>query len=263
MRAAIGRAIQRVLPAKFWNHLQSIRSRNHQMRWLKQQGFLNIAERFSQSNGSTVLHGPFAGMKYPVDSILSRHSVPLLLGCYESELHEVIDEALHSNYKLVIDVGGAEGYYAVGFALKGRSSVIMFETDPRELKRCQEMARLNQVADRITAHGWCSPAALRNLVAGERCFVLSDCEGYEVELFDDPTVEALGRSDVLVEIHKNAYEPLVERFTKTHAIRTIVATAKSASDYPELACLSQDDAGRAVNEQRSEGQCWLYARAHL
>jgi hypothetical protein len=120
------------------------------------------------------------------------------------------------------------------------------------------MARLNQVSERLTVRNWCSPAALRDLAGGKRCFVLSDCEGYETALFDDGTVEALRRSDVLIEIHGNAYDPLVERFKKTHALQTFVATARSAGDYPELACLD-GDAGRAVTEYRVEGQRWLYA----
>jgi hypothetical protein len=262
MRAAMGRVIRRVLPAKYWNYLQSVRSRNHQMRWLKQQGLLDIARRFSQSNGCTVLHGPFAGMKYPPESILTRHSVPLLLGSYESELHGVIGTALRSRYDLVIDIGSAEGYYAVGFALKGIARVVTFETDARELRLCQEMARLNQVTDRITTRNWCSPSALRDLTAGNRCFVLSDCEGYEMELFDDATVDGLRHSDVLIEIHGGAYEALLERFSKIHALRTLVTSARLASDYPELACLA-GDAERAVREYRPAGQRWLYASSRL
>lgn len=73
----------------------------------------------------------------------------------------------------------AEGYHAVGFALKGKSPVVTFDANPRELKLCNGMARLNQVEDRLTTRHWCSPAALRALTAGARRFIPSDCEGYE------------------------------------------------------------------------------------
>ena len=197
-------------------------------------------------------------MKYPEESILSRHSVPMLLGSYESELHEIINAALQRKYQLVIDVGSAEGYYAVGFALKGISPVLAFDADPRELALCKEMARINAVADRLTARNWCSPEALRSSVAGGRCFVLSDCEGYETKLFDDATVEALIRSDVLIEVHGNAYEPLLTRFSRTHTVQTVVTSPRSADDYPELASLA-GDALLGVVEHREPGQCWLYA----
>src|ERR1022692_2690499 len=98
-----------LLPARSWTYLHSIRSRNHQLRWLKENKVLDLARAFSRSYGSTVLNGPFAGMQYPEESILSRHSVPMLLGSYERELQEIISAALRCEYQLVIDVGSAEG----------------------------------------------------------------------------------------------------------------------------------------------------------
>ena len=94
IRAAVGRAVKLVLPDRYWTYLQSVRSRNRQLRWLKAYGVLGLAERFSHANGLIVLHGPFAGMKYPSDSILSRHSVPKLLGSYEQELHGIVNVSL-------------------------------------------------------------------------------------------------------------------------------------------------------------------------
>ncbi len=260
MRTAIARIAKGVLSQRQWIQLQSMRSRNRQMRWLKENGILALAKRFSYSNGSAVLHGPFAGMKYPAASILNRNSVPRLLGSYESELHQVIQAALGSKYDCVIDIGTAEGYYAVGFALKGQSPVVTFEMDPRELALCKEMARINNVKDRLTARDLCNPDALRELTMGKRCFVLSDCEGYEAELFDEPTVEALRRSEVLIEIHMDAYEPLLERFSKTHAVEPFVASPRLGSEYSELSCLGLD-ADLAVCEHRPVGQRWLFAKS--
>ena len=260
MKAILARTIKSVLPARHWTYLQSVRSRNHQVRLLTKWGVLDIARRFSDSNGSTVLHGPFAGMKYPRQSIVSRHSVPRLLGSYERELHQIFEGALVRNYHLVIDVGSADGYYAVGFALKGNSPVAAFETDRRELNLCKQMARLNHVEQKLKTYSWCSPEKLRALTAGERCFVLSDCEGYEIELFDAATVDSLRMSDVLIEIHGDAYEPLHERFSRTHKVQTLVAAERSADDYPELASLGTD-AARAVREYRNPGQQWIYAQS--
>lgn len=260
MRSAIARIAKGVLPQRHWTYLQSVRSRNHQIRWLKENRILEIAERFSNFHGSAVLHGPFSGMKYPAASILSRHSVPRLLGSYESELHEVIQGSLSFRYHRVVDIGSAEGYYAIGFALKGQSPVVAFEADPRELAFCKEMARINQVEQRLTARNLCTPKALRALTEGNRCFVLSDCEGYELELFDNPTVEALKRSDVLIEIHGEAYDPLFVRFSRTHTVQTFIASERSASEYAELLSLGRD-ADLAICEYRPPRQRWLFAKS--
>jgi predicted RNA methylase len=258
MKNSLAEVARFLLPARSWTYLHSVRARNQQHRWLRENGVLDRARSFYRSHGSTVLHGPFAGMQYPEESILGRHSVPMLIGSYERELHEIIHAALRRVYQLVIDVGCAEGYYAVGFALKGKSPVLAFDANPRELELCMKMARLNAVEARITGRSWCSPETLRDSAAGGRCFVLSDCEGYETELFDDRTVNALRSSDVLIEIHGNAHEPLLERFSKTHAVQTLAASARLAADYPELASLGAD-APLAVVEHREPGQCWLYA----
>lgn len=223
---------------------------------------VDVAKRFSDANGLAVLGGPFAGMRYPLESVLTRHSVPMLLGSYERELHGITERALRERYDRVVDIGSAEGYYAVGFALRARSPVVAFDTDPRELRLCKEMAELNGVGQHLTAHGWCSAETLGSLAENARCFVLSDCEGYEVELFDDAAVARLKRSDILVELHGNVHDIMIQRFSRTHDVQTIPASARVASDYAELAHLGSD-AARAVAEYRQAGQRWLFAKARL
>ena len=61
--------------------------------------------------------GPFAGMSCISEAICSS-LVPKLLGSYESELHQVLNQILETDYQNVIDIGCAEGYYAVGLALR-------------------------------------------------------------------------------------------------------------------------------------------------
>src|SRR4051812_47884953 len=60
-----------------------------------------------------VRQGPFAGMRYvPFLHV----SVPSkIYGTYELELREVVDEISRSNADLLVNIGSAEGYYAVGF----------------------------------------------------------------------------------------------------------------------------------------------------
>src|SRR5579859_5362525 len=59
-----------------------------------------------------VRSGPFAGMRY-VDASIGSAYLPKLLGIYERELHPVIEEACASRPGLIVDLGAAEGYYAV------------------------------------------------------------------------------------------------------------------------------------------------------
>src|SRR5215208_3855790 len=63
-----------------------------------------------------VLSGIFAGMRYVRDAV-GGQLYPKLLGTYELELVPVIQALNRKRVARIVDVGAAEGYYAVGLAL--------------------------------------------------------------------------------------------------------------------------------------------------
>jgi hypothetical protein len=82
-----------------------------------------------------VVSGPFMRMRYLTRGFASAFAAKVL-GTYEKELHGVIAAIMLVPFKRIIDVGAAEGYYAVGFALAHPASppIIAFEQ--------QDMGRL-------------------------------------------------------------------------------------------------------------------------
>src|SRR5712672_3591091 len=68
---------------------------------------------------SMVQQGPFRGMRY-IDRALCSTLVPKWLGIYEREVGGCIEEAITLPFQTVVDIGAAEGYYAVGLALRMR-----------------------------------------------------------------------------------------------------------------------------------------------
>ena len=187
-----------------------------------------------------VVAGPFAGMRY-VDAAVGSVYLAKLVGVYEKELWPVVEAACALSPGLVIDVGTAEGYYAVGLARRlPDARVIGFDGDADGRKLLAEMATLNDVADRVSIRGLCEPvdlnAALGERVAGRPTLVISDCEGYERTLLDPAAVPALRDCHVLVELHDflipNVSDEIRRRFAGTHAIETITQQPASADDYP-------------------------------
>ena len=78
----------------------------------------------------TVLSGPFKGMRYPLRSSGQGGLLPKLLGTYERELSPAIERLISDRPTLVVNVGAAEGYYAVGLALRApQAQVIAFEME--------------------------------------------------------------------------------------------------------------------------------------
>jgi hypothetical protein len=106
------------------------------------------SEVFKISPDLTVKYGVFKGMKLlPGEESGSGSLIPKLLGAYEYELRPVLEKICHEHYTEIINVGCAEGYYAVGFAMRfPDAKVFAYDIDKGALKLCEEMARLNKVS---------------------------------------------------------------------------------------------------------------------
>lgn len=216
----------------------------------------------------TVLHGPFAGLRYASARSAGSALVPKLLGSYEHELHGVIERILAGDYTDVVDIGCAEGYYAVGFGARfARATVHAFDTSPRAQQLCRAMARLNGVAERLKLGDFCDEPTLLGLQLGRKALVLSDCEGYEATLFTARVAAFLAPHDVLIEVHEDPHDPtlsaaLQSRFASTHDV-TIVDSIDDkrklrGRDFPELAAFDPRTRHRLVREGRQGIMEWLY-----
>jgi Methyltransferase small domain len=98
----------------------------------------------------TVVAGPFKGLKYPSPQSFGSAFLPKLPGTYESEQHPVLEDLLIKSYTAIVDIGCAEGYYAVGLGLRSaRAEIYAFDTDTRARQLCNELATLNAIDSRI------------------------------------------------------------------------------------------------------------------
>jgi hypothetical protein len=86
------------------------------MRLERERGQLGASQRFCKENGLIVRDGPFAGMIYPESTVKVRNLIPKMIASYEDELTPWIEEAVAKNYPTIVNVGSADGYYAVGLA---------------------------------------------------------------------------------------------------------------------------------------------------
>ena len=81
-------------------------------------GVKNLIVNFLTVNltNYVVQQGPFRGLQY-IDNSVGSTLPPKLMGTYERELIWVIDEMISTEPDIIIDIGAAEGYYAVGLAM--------------------------------------------------------------------------------------------------------------------------------------------------
>ncbi|MGI8527335.1 MAG: hypothetical protein ACR2K5_14395 [Pseudolabrys sp.] len=103
--------------------------------------------------GTDVQSGPFKGMRFVERSAEGCH-VPKLLGSYERELHPYLEAAIKRGYRHVVNIGMAEGYYAVGMALRMTAAQVhVFDINEEARKVCTNVAALNGVTDRVSVGG--------------------------------------------------------------------------------------------------------------
>ncbi len=218
-----------------------------------------LMDALVSSQPGRVQSGPFKGMVYG-DSRREYNLVSKWLGAYELELHDAVDKLCRRLPRFVVNIGCAEGYYAVGFALRlSEARIVAFDLDPNVAEACRDLARLNNVQDRIEVRGCCTIESLRELV-GESTLVVCDCEGAEMALLNPEGVPGLIRADLLVELHDFANPAisatLLKRFGSSHEIEIIGTTERHPSDFPQLAALSPRDRILALEEFRPGRMEW-------
>jgi hypothetical protein len=220
---------------------------------------------YVRRHGLLVERGPFAGMRYLEG--LERTSgdlVAKLTGAYERELHPVIEEWVAARPQHVIDVGCAEGYYAVGLALAiPGGTVHAFDIDEVARARCRALAELNEVADRVRIGGECVPESLEEF-PDEGVVLLSDCEGGERALLNPERAPTLRRWPILVELHDfidaSVSQKIGERFSPTHEIQVIDGEERAPEELPELDFMTARQRQAVLSERRPGPMRWAHMR---
>lgn len=241
-------------------------------RWLVAPLWHTACALVRRTAGDAVLSGPFQGMKLDLSPVSSRQLLGYLLGTQELELHPVIETVIRQDYATIINIGVADGYYAIGLARRMPSArIIGFEGLPEHHEPFWHTARMNGVAGRIRMEGFCAPDDLQNALTGAdgRPFILCDIEGGEKELLDNDRIPALNEADILVETHdglvSGCSKTLLQRFADTHEITSIYARVRTAHDFPAdklpfLARWMPRTAVELMNERRTGTQEWLFMR---
>lgn len=217
---------------------------------------------------SFVVDGPFVGMRLlEAASWGSGDVVPKSLGCYEQELHAPLATLLARAPDVVVNVGCAEGYYAVGLArLLPQARVHAFDIDAEAQRICGLAATVNGVGKRVGISGECTAADLGALAAAAaRPLALLDCEGAEIDLIAAEILPSLARCDLLIECHDfvnpQITPTLIERLRPSHDLAIVEEAGRDPNRYEILRGLGSFDRWLAVCEFRPMTMHWLVATA--
>ena len=217
-----------------------------------------------------VLHGPFAGLKYPELRSAGSALYPKLLGSYEAELQSWIREICNSDYTEIVDIGCAEGYYAVGLARAiPDARVYAYDVAPKAQQLCAACAVANRVGERISVRGRFEAKDLLDIHIRRRGLIICDCEGEEIRIFTQDRGHAFSQWDILLETHDfidiNISTTLTALFRETHEVRVLLSTddiqkAKTYT-YPEIADFDLETRRMLLAECRPSIMEWMFLKA--
>ncbi|MDX2256949.1 MAG: hypothetical protein NW214_15660 [Pseudanabaenaceae cyanobacterium bins.39] len=174
-----------------------------------------------------------------VDQSICGNILPKYLGTYEIELAPIFEKLLSIPFTNIIDVGAAEGYYAVGCALKFPCSrIVAFEGTEQGRQLLEKVIQMNNVSDRVQVRGYCTPEDLKSETDfcqkdGNKLLIM-DVEGAEEELLCLHKPSDLSDFYMIIELHDwvdpNMGERIIQKFSSTHFVTVIEARTRQFSD---------------------------------
>ena len=190
----------------------------------------------------------------------------MLLGIYEQEILDSLTRK-PAAHRVFIDVGAADGYYAIGALVCGLfDRTYCFEASERGRAIIRENAVRAGVTERLIVNGIAEHDFLDRIPTYElsSAVILMDIEGGEFSLLTIENLERLRRSIVLVELHEWRFEDgthklqkLLDACKKTHLVSRLTTTSRDLSIFPELQEMSDTDRWLVCSEGRERLITWL------
>lgn len=259
------------LPLVMMAALKSLQlGRSNQVSDVVSEKRVRVNKLIQERTSSIVQTGLFRGMLLLDTSNRGDGDIgPKLLGLYEQELHAPLLQltSTHS-YDSIVDIGAAEGYFAVGMArLVPQATIFAYDTDQLSLGILKRNAALNGCEDRILCGGACDAGMLRDIASRhQRTLAIIDCEGYEKVLISElDLIGIAGKIDIVVECHDlwdaTISATIRQKMSLTHDVEVLPASGRNPNQFKFLDHLPDLDRWIAVWERRGARMDWLVCRA--
>lgn len=228
-----------------------------------------LGQKLSKLFDNTVAYGPFKGLILSDTSwwgAADRGS--MLLGLYEQEVLTTLTQ-LAVGRETLIDLGAADGYYAVGSVSSGLfTRSIAFEISPEGRTAIGDNAERNLVSDLVRVLGEAESDFLTELQAKysldlESTALLIDIEGAEFDLLSAELLERMSQAALIIEIHdfhiedKARVSELLGNAARYFNTEWVTTGQRDLSTFPELTDWSDDDRWILCSESRPKRMKWL------
>lgn len=210
--------------------------------------------------GGVVGYGPFKGLSLQKNNWWGGADfASMLLGLYEKEVLDFLFSKRFDGFESFVDIGAADGYYAIGMLRAGRMrKAVCFELSEEGRRTIAANAVANGVADQIQVFGAADRRFHEKLSDLDlaRTVVLVDAEGAEFEILDAESLSALRRATFIIEIHNWAddfwakYERLLTAAAPLFDVDFLAPAVKDMTQFPELNDFTDDNRYLICSEGR-------------
>ena len=215
----------------------------------------------------TVAHGSFKGMKLNQKVWWSKNDyITQTLGIYEEHILKKITNFAKSGASTLIDVGAADGYFAVGMAYSNiYKNVYAFEIEKEGRDRILENANANKCNDKIKVFGEADVGSISKIIKGEdKVTVMIDIEGAEYEFFSEDMFKILSGNYVICELHPWMVDggdslqiKLLNKASEKFNVELIKRDTYRPNMFSEFDNLSDEERLVAVGEGREKNMQWM------
>ena len=220
-----------------------------------------------EKHKNIIAYGPFKGMKLNKNIWWSKNDrITQTLGIYEEHILDKLIEFQGEGAARLIDVGAADGYFAVGMAYAGiYKEVFAFEIEKKGQERIIENAAENHCQSKIKVQGEANHSSIQDALDNEKIStVLIDIEGAEYRFLDDEMLKLLSGNFVICELHPwasmngNEFQnDLLSRSSKYFNLSIIKREYYNPNHFQEFEDFSDDERLIAVSEGRRMNTSWM------
>ena len=207
-----------------------------------------------------VNYGPFKGLQLNDDTWWGQSDLgSQCLGLYEREILEFISGINNDEFNTFIDIGAADGYYAIGMLLSGKvNKTICFEMSEKGREVIHENWVKNGATGKLEVFGKVDAVSLANLSREDRAnaLILIDIEGNEFELLKAEALRLLSNCTLIIEIHNwvddflAKYKEFLESAGEYFQVEVLSWIARDTNHIDELNGFSDDNRLLLVSEGR-------------
>ena len=226
-----------------------------------------VLNKIILEHGHQVAYGTFKGMKLSKNTYWSKNDIIThILGVYEKHvLKKIIEFSKKGNYPF-IDIGAADGYFAIGMAFSETfKKIYAFEIDEEGRRSLNRNIENNLCKDKVVVDIEANFETLKEIVdKNKSAVILIDIEGSEFDLLDDNLLQLLSNCYIVCELHPtlsaNGFEKqnmLINNAKAFFDVSIIQRESYCPNKFSELNEFTDEERLIAFGEGRENNMNWL------